>query len=124
MSLGCLIVCIAMLLMVVDADRLVRPEVRVVAFGSPAPFNLATLSRWEPVWEVAVADLAERYRDTLTFTYQRVPARNCLETADHDGDVLADWYYKRQSPAALLLFVTTGVEMGKKVRSQKAIVNS
>lgn len=115
MSVDCLILCccLTMMLRVGAAVPIGKPEVMVVAFGSPAPVGLATLSHWTPVWELAVEDLAEKYRDTLDFSYKLVPARSCLATAEKDSDVLAKWYYDLQKPNRVLLFITPGVEVGK-----------
>ena len=88
-------------------------ELTIVAYGSAAPMGLASLSSSTPAWELAVEDLHRKYPGSLNFSYILVPAKNCLAAAEKDGDVLAKWYYALRRPGRILVFFSTGVEIGK-----------
>ena len=101
---------------VTAADIAERPEVMFVAFGltsAPAGLALTAPSRWSPVWKLAVEDLVEKHHGTVKFSYQLVPARNCLAVTDTGNSILAKWYYQLRRPGRVLVFINIGAENGE-----------
>ncbi|OQV15260.1 hypothetical protein BV898_10494 [Hypsibius exemplaris] len=86
-------------------------EIVVVAFGSPVTVGLGALSRSTVVWEMAVADLAQKYGDALNISYIFVPAVTCLAVCEKGEDVLSGWYYTLQRPGRVLVFLNNGADL-------------
>ncbi|OQV12320.1 hypothetical protein BV898_13431 [Hypsibius exemplaris] len=97
-------------------------EVALVAYGSTAPYGLASLLRSIPLYQLAVEELNHRHANCpgVNFTFFMVPARNCLGMVMKDDDILAKWYYELRRPGRIVVFITVGTEVGCNVNDVSA----
>ena len=87
-------------------------EVMIVAFGSSAPYGVASMAITGPTFEVAVEELGRKYNNSFNFSYTFPGAHSCLSVIKTEDDDLSKWYYRFQAPGRTVIFISPGTENG------------